>query len=260
MEGESTDRRVPRSVLLAFKVLEAVADDQPIGVGALSRRLDLPKSTVQRALRGLEHAGYVYQSDDLARWSLTMRAFRLGSRVQELDVRKVALPEMERLLAETLDAVQLGILDGHEVVIVEKVDSPRPIRAYSERGSTLPAWSTASGRVLITDFSDSDLEDLLRRSLEGRYPPGLDDADVLRRELDRVRQQGWAGNDGELSDDVAAVAAAVRDASGTAVASLCVTAPTARLRRGDHAELAKKVVAAADRISRRLGWGQPFSV
>src|SRR5579875_3040003 len=209
---------VPRSVMVAFKVLEAVGDLQPVGVSELARHLGLAKSTVQRALLGLDGLSYVYRTGEPARWSLTLRSFHLGSLASALSLLDIALPEMRHLLAMTQEAIHLNVLEGRDVVVIEKLDSMQAVRSYSERGEYAPAHASATGKAMLAASPEATVEQLLAEPLTRLTEHTIVDPDGFRAELARIRQRGYAINLGERRADVGAVAAVIRSADGRPVA------------------------------------------
>lgn len=245
-----------RSVEVAFRVLEAVAELQPAGVGQVSRHLRLAKSTVQRALRSLDSLHYIYGAGEPVRWSLTLRAFHVGSRASALALREVALPEMERLLDLTQEAVTLNVLDGRNVVVLEKLDCPQAVRSYLERGEFSPAHTSATGKAMLAASPEAVVERLLAEPLVALTEASIVDPARFRVELRRIRARGYSINLGERRSDVAAVGAVIRDADGHPVAGIGISAPRQRFGPAVIESVAELVLGAASRTSARLGWTQ----
>ena len=247
--------RVPRSVLIAFHVVDALSQLAPIGVGALARELALPKSTVQRTLRTLEVAGWVYRSTDQARWSLTLKAFQIGNRAaRSFDVRDVALPHLQRLRDETKESTLLGVVDGYHTFILAHVESLCAVRAYVEVGETFPMNCTAAGKAFLAAADDDFVEAYLATPLTAMTENSITDPDRLREEIARVRERGYAVNVRESRAEVVSLAAVVRGASGDAVAAVVLTGPATRILDTHIEPLSKHLLVTAERISTDLGW------
>ncbi|MGD9923752.1 MAG: helix-turn-helix domain-containing protein, partial [Pseudorhodoplanes sp.] len=107
-----------RSVLVAFEILEAIAERQPVGVGEIARALELPKSTVQRALLTLAQGGWIRSTHgEVTRWRLTTKPLVVGMRAAGLDgVRDAALPVMHRIRAEVNETTNLTLFEGNFAV------------------------------------------------------------------------------------------------------------------------------------------------
>lgn len=138
-----------------LRVLEAVAENQPVGVGELSRTLQLPKSTVQRTLQALASAGWI-RSDgsEYTRWKLTSRALAVGRRGWDKgDLRTVALEPMRELRDLTNETITLQIRDGVErVVQIERMDSHQAVRTFIKVGSTWQLPHTSGGMAIMARY------------------------------------------------------------------------------------------------------------
>jgi IclR family acetate operon transcriptional repressor len=240
--------------MFAFTVLEAVAEAQPVSLGDLARTLSASKSTTLRALRALRTCGYLAQDEQL-RWVLTLRPVRLATAAMaKLGLREAARGAMVAANQETGEAIHLNVLQNREVVVIEKVDSSQAVRAYTELGAVFPAHASSSGKVLLAHLSDATLDSLLASPLEALSPNTITDPELLRAELAKVRLTGYAVNNGERRSDVIGFAAPVRDATGTTVAAIGISAPMHRVtpqRRKAYIAAAER---AADETSVRLGW------
>ena len=131
-----------KTLLKGLMVLEAVTDvdNPPRTIDALAARVGLTRSNTHRTLQTLIHAGYVIKDDEGGGYRGAVRLFELAARqLAQLDVRKLAAPYMRTLADQTGETVHLSVLDGFDVVYVDKIDSPQPIRAYSMIGGRAPA-------------------------------------------------------------------------------------------------------------------------
>jgi IclR family transcriptional regulator, acetate operon repressor len=261
MPVSTQDRRAgsrvnaPRSVLIALSTLEALSQLQPIGVGELSQRMELPKSTVQRTLIALEAAGFAYRSGKPATWSLTLKVFQIGSRAMRgFDVITVSEPYLARLRDSTRESVSLVLLDGYQTVIAEHVASPEPVRAHAEVGTAFPMNTTSAGKAFLADADEAFVEEFLSQPLESRTPDSITDPEALRAEIRKTARRGYAINRGESRTDVVSVAAPIRDGSNRAVACLVVVGPSPRLGASRSRELGEQARAMAEEISVKLGW------
>jgi DNA-binding IclR family transcriptional regulator len=150
--------------------------------------------------------------------------------------------------------VHLSILDGAEVVYVDKIDSPEPVRAYSRIGGRSPAFAVATGKAMLAWQSPEYVAAVAER-IERFTTRTVADAEELRQELARIRVQGFAVNKGEWRDTVCGLAAPIRDASGLVIAAVGISGPAERLKPKRLKELVAPVVEAAAVISASLGHG-----
>lgn len=226
--------------------------EESLGVSELARRLGLGKSVVHRLLVTLAAEGLIEHDERGYRLGIVM--YELGEAVRvHLDLHAAAAPVLVHVREQTGESVQVGVLDGLEVVYVDRLESAHSLRLLTETGRRVPAHCTSSGKVLLANLEPALLEVHLDRPLDRLTPHTIVDPEALRAELRRVRAQGWASAVDEREVGVASLAAPVRDASGAVVAALSVAAPVARVGARQRRKIAADVVEGAEAVSRRLG-------
>lgn len=237
-------------------LLEAMArSEKGCGVSELAVQLDLNKSNVHRLLAALVHQGFAQKNADTNRYELTMKLWELGSRTaNKLDVRVESLPFMKQLAEQTQETVHLSVLDGPEVLYIEKIDSPQPVRAYTTIGGRAPAQCVATGKALLAWADEATL-----LAVKNRFKSHTDKSIVrlgdLRKQLDDVRAKGYAVNTGEWREQVVGAAAPIQDATGRVVAALGISGPADRLPQALLEQRGEKLLEVTALISRRLGFG-----
>nr|WP_200072307.1 IclR family transcriptional regulator [Saccharopolyspora sp. HNM0986] len=248
-----------RTVLSAFRVLEEVAHTQPAGVGELARRLGLPKSTVQRALRTLWTAGWICPDGaDVTRWVLTTRAFQVGQHaISDISVRDAAAAVLHELRRETGETAHLMVREGEHAVLIERVETDHPVRAVLPLGSTVPLHGSSNGKAILAAMPREKVQPIIGERLQRYTGSTIVDWDEFFAELDGVTQRGFASNFGEWRADIAAVAAAILDSSGEPVASLSVSAPAGRMSEQARDRYGPLVIEATQRVSATLGYRRP---
>ncbi|MGD9944933.1 MAG: IclR family transcriptional regulator [Burkholderiaceae bacterium] len=246
------------SLLKGFVLLELLADSEAaLGVSEIARRLSMPKSGVHRLLQVMRGAGWVRQTAH-GEYECSLKLWELGQRLADrIDLRRLAAPTMHELAARTKETVHLSILDGAEVLYLDKLDSPQPIRAFTRIGGRAPAYCVATGRALLA-YADEAVIDSAAAAMESFTPLTITTRAQLDKELERVRQKGYAINRGEWRGGVRGLAAAVFDGRGLAVAAIGIAGPGERLTDAVMRTTAPLVVAAAESVSRELGFaGSP---
>jgi DNA-binding IclR family transcriptional regulator len=246
------------TLVKGLALLEVLArSDRPLGVTELARRLELGKSNVHRLLQALAELGYVRRHDPAGTYQASIRLWELGSAVlAHLDLREMAAPHMEALLERTRETVHLSVLDGDEVVYVHKLDSPEPVRAYSQIGGRAPAYCVATGKAMLAWQGEAALESLAGR-LRRHSPKTIDDPQAFLREMERVRSAGYAVNRGEWRESVCGVAAPIRDPSGRVIAAIGLSGPAERLRPSLFKTFAEPVIEAARGVAASFAGGAP---
>ena len=244
-----------RAVEHCLKLIDALsANEQARGVTDLSGELRLAKSTVYRLLQTLAARDYVVQDPVTGRYRLGLKFVQLGAVVSDhLTIRTVAQPHLQRLMDATKETVHLGLLEGHEVVYADKIESPQTIRMYSRVGRRSPLHCTALGKVFLASQPEQALQGLLRAGLRRYTSRTITAPGRLRAELTRIRQEGYALDNEEFEEGLRCVAAPIRDHAEAVIASLGIAGPAARLEPGKLPMLIKHVKEAADAVSAALG-------
>lgn len=244
---------VVNSVLTALRVFEAVAESQPVGLSDLARHLDVPKSTVQRCLKTLQQAGWVRLSREGGRWSITGRAFTIGSAIAAGDhLREVALPELSALQATVGETIHLAVPDGNELVLVERLDSPHQLRAFLALGTRLPLHAAATGKAYLACLPDEQITAYLNTAPMKVTERTETDPTRLWNEIRLTRRRGYACTEQELHEGISAVAVAIRDRTGTARACFSISGPSARLTPDLFEDYGAAALRTRDAVERLL--------
>lgn len=260
--GLMSPTRMDRTLANGLALLEMLAhSDCPRGVTELAAEIGLQKSNVHRLLQTLAALGYVRKSATMPRYGCTLRLWEFGELIADrIDVRAVARPHLERLAKETLETVHLSILDGSDVVYIDKVDSPHPIRAYSRIGGRAPAVCVATGKALLAYMPPDQLTKLLTKPLHRFTPTTITNPQKLMQELTHVRRVGFAVNRGEWREGVNGIAAVIFDHRHQAAAAVGITSPAGRVGTPVVHRLAAIIFSTAETISSELGHQQKSSV
>lgn len=245
-----------KTLLKGLLVLEAVAtNDGPARtIDELATQLQLTRSNVHRTLQTLAYAGYVVKDEMSGNYRSTLRLFELGARqIAQFDVRKYAPPFMRLLAEQTGETVHLSLLDGIDVIYIDKIDSPQPVRSYTAVGGRAPAYAVATGKAMLAFQPDGYLrryESAIQRHTPATLAPLL----VLKDELQNIVRLGYAVNRGEWRESVGGVAAAIFNAMDQPVAALGVSGPMERLSETRMEQLAPLVQKYASEVSQAMGY------
>jgi len=239
------------TLVKGLQVLEALArSDRPLGVSEIALMLEMSKSNVHRLLQALVELRYVVKDESTSEYSASLKVWELGNRLSlRLAVRHAAQTRMTELLLATRESVHLSVLEGYEVLYVHKLDSPEPVRAYSEVGGRAPAHCVATGKAILAWQPEAALENFITHGLTEHTAHTITDPDDFLREMERVRNLGYAVNRGEWRDSVWGIASPIRDSTGTVVAALGVSGPSSRIKPAQIKPLAALVREAADAVS-----------
>ncbi len=257
--GMVLDGNAVRSVDRAAALLLALGESQgEAGVTELARRLGLHKSTASRLLATLQKRGLVEQDDETGKYRLGLVVIRLAERAERtLDLRGIALPELERLARLTHETTGLGILEGDTMLAVAQVDGPNLIAVGDWTGRATPLHCVASGKVLLSSLAEREVLRIVRRGLVSYTERTIVELEPLLEELARIRRRGYAMAIGEYEMNLNAVAAPVHDARGNVIAAVDIWGPAFRVTPRRVPELAAQAREAAAAISIRLGGTAP---
>jgi IclR family acetate operon transcriptional repressor len=249
------DGNAVRSVDRAASLLLALGESAgEAGVTELARRLGLHKSTASRLLATLERRGLVEQDEETGKYRLGLVVIRLAERAERtLDLRGIAMPELERLARLTRETTGLGALEGDQLLTVAQADGPNLIAVGDWTGRSTPLHCVASGKVLLAALAEREVLRIVRKGLAAYTERTLTELEPLLEELSRVRRRGYATAIGEFELGLNAVAAPVFDARGAVIAAVDIWGPAFRLTPRRIPELASQAREAAAAISVRLG-------
>lgn len=216
----------------------------------------LSKSTTFRILKTLEEAGYLARHSGTQRYSPGLKVLELGfTALSNLGIRDAARPHLERLSQETGETASLSLLDGLEVVYIDRVRNRSIVGVVLGLGSRIPAHCASMGKAMLAHLPAEALATLLEGApLIPCTPRSIVDTAAIQRELARIRRRGFALNEQELELGLRAVAAPIWDHNRQVVAAINTTGSVRTIsRRRLIDELAPRVKAAAGQISRAIG-------
>ena len=246
-ESDAVDRENVPSVTKALQLLEAFrSSGTVVGVSEIARLADVPKSTAFRLLAHLEKSGFV---DRRGRgYSLGQRLFELGNSVpvcRPRGLRDVAMPHLSDLFVATGSVVHLGVLEGTDVVYLEKIFGRTTLQVPTMVGGRMPASSCALGKAILAINGREAIAPVLANGLSRLTPYSISDPGRFLQQLSKVRAEGVAYDREEVMLGMVCVAAPIV-AQGRAIAAVSVSSRTARFNAG---VVAAQVRATAQRIS-----------
>lgn len=230
------------------------AEGRMLGIGDLARLLDLNPSTVHRYVRTLTTLGYLQQDSATRKYRLGFKVADLGLAViNSLDATDVARPHLSELRDRWNLTANMGILDGAEIVYVQRIVGRRSMDLPLHVGSRQPAHCNSMGKALLASLDEVSLAEIIRLiDFSPRGPRSLNDPDALRDELRRVRSRGYAVNNEELAAGERSVAAPVRNVRGDVIAAVNLHASPYTYTEIIEV-LAPAIVETANLITEELG-------
>jgi DNA-binding IclR family transcriptional regulator len=254
-EERELDGNAVRSVDRAAALLLALGESESqAGVTELARRLGLHKSTASRLLATLQRRGLVEQDEESGKYRLGIVILRLAERAEQtLDLRAIALPELERLARTAHENVALAVMRDDACLTLAQVDGPSMAAVADWTGRATPLHCVASGKVFLSALAEREILRLHRLGMPAATERTITGLEPLLEELARVRRRGFATSFGELMAGTNAVAVPVHDARGRLVAAVSIWGPAFRVQPGRISELARLAHATAGTIAARLG-------
>lgn len=237
-----------------LRVLEALdRSSTGLQLREIAEQTGVNKCTAYRFLAHLESEGYLFR-DDGGAYVVGPKLARLGAGVSyHATLRKISRPVLSSLLKATNETVNLGVMDGHDVLYLDVMESPHTFRMVSQPGLHRPLNSTALGKAMLAFLPAEQREEILPTlTFTPLTPRTIPNLARLRRELTRTAQQGFAIDDQEADMGARCVAAPILDERGKIAGAISVSGPTTRISKEKVQIYALAVKKGARMISARL--------
>ena len=242
MEINHINKEKIKSIDKALDVLEFLsANDREIGIVEISKQLNMGLSTVHRILATLKPRNYIIQIPKTAKYRLGIKLFELGCEVQGTkNLIKMVRPYLRELSRITNETANVAILEDKEVIYLDTIESSETLRTEIRQGTRTPAHCTALGKCLLAFLTDSDFEQLYRRDeqITSLTPQSISSWSELKRELNKVKEQGYALDLEEYKVGIHCVGVPIFNGKGEAIAAISITGPASRFT-GEKMEKAK---------------------
>jgi DNA-binding IclR family transcriptional regulator len=230
-----------------------------LGVTELSKRLKLHKNNVFRLLATLESRGYIEQNRATENYRLGLKSLELGQTfIKQMGLLRQAKPILERLVRDCNETSYVAIFKEGYVVYLDVVETDLTVRVVSRVGSRLPAYCTAAGKVHLAHMAEEEIDALLpSRELKPFTPFTYTDREILKKELKKISEAGYALDNEELDSGVRCVAGPIRDYTRRIVGAISLSGPSMRFTdERIEKELVPLVTQAAEDLSTRLGYNK----
>ena len=243
------------SVGNALRLLLMFRERPRLRLSDVSASLNVAHSTAHRLLAMLAYHDFVRQEDNLRTYVAGPALVDIGfAAVRNMDIRTHARPILEQLAEEVEETVHLAQLEGNKVRYLDAAECTRTLRVAARTGQLLPANGTATGKALLAELTEAQLDELFPPGQ--RLPTTARHSESSRGELDaelaRVREQGYATNSRESDEDIVSVATVVRNGRGTAIAALNASSPVSRLPKKKQLQVVRQLQAGAARLEEIL--------
>jgi IclR family transcriptional regulator, KDG regulon repressor len=247
--GQADDAAGLNSVGKALRLVDILADARrPLTGSELARNARLPKSTTFRLLAQLDESGYVERQGP--RFVVGRHVFELGNRVPDCrptGLREIARPYLADLFVHPLTAVHLSVLDGSDVLYIDKVFGLRSVSTPSRIGGRLPATCSGVGKAMLAFSEESEVERALAPGLQQLTSCSIGDRPSLDKEFDRIRVEGVAYDRQEASAGLTCVAAPIRR-WGEVVGALSLAGPVGGFVPASAAAAVRRAAVSIGRV------------
>ncbi len=222
----------------------------------LHRLVDMPKATAYRVVQTLEYMGFLERNTRTNTFSLGMNVLRLGFEyIASLDVAQVGQPVIEQLRDVSQCSSHLAIRDGRDIIYIARVSAAGSRINQVSIGTRLPVHCTSLGRMLLTDISRADFEQLFpHERLPGNTPGQLHDREALWQMVQQDKARGFVIGESFFRHGISSIVYPVYDRGGRVAAVVSILVPSEEIPQSDRERLQNEVRLAADKISGFLGY------
>lgn len=235
-------------------MLEALATGgRPVRLSHLATQLGMQKSSVHRVLQTLTEWGYVTREPTTDLYVATLKTWELGTAVVSgLPVKQAATAVLQELHRRTGETVSLTVLDGDDVLYLDKIIAARPVGFTTRVGSRVAAPLAVVGPAMLAYHDDA--RGVIER-VSARCGPDVLDVDEALDEVRRAREDGYFIGHGHPPRGITATATAVPGPGGRAIAGLTVSAPSSRIDDKKQQEIVDALLLAAATLGESVGHG-----
>jgi IclR family KDG regulon transcriptional repressor len=245
--------KLSTTVIKAFQVLEYVGGNQPVQPSQVVRALGLNRTNVHRLLATLVQIGYVVKTTE--GFSLTFKLLKLGRTIPlSKDLRNTAKPHMIELMRKAGENVYLCVLVEEMVFAIDDVRSAHQLTLNPDNTYSYPIHTCASGKLFLAQMSPAERREYIDKiTLNKLARDTIIDKDKLYHLADEVKQQGYAQDMFEFSDDILSVAAPIFNFEQKIISTIAISGPATRLTEAEINEHIPELLATARTISRMFG-------
>ena len=246
--------KIIQSVAKAMKLLDILAESQlPLSLAELSLKTGWPKSTIHGLLSTMRESSVVAQ-DEEGRYMLGIRLFEYGCTLSSSwTILETAKPYIQHISYQTGEAVFLSILDRGEVITLDRADNRTGLQTSAEMGCRLPVHCTSQGKLFLAYMTEQEQKSILKRTELREYTPHtITTMPELLKEFERIRQQGYAIENGEYKKGLRSVAAPIYDEDGRVHYAIGIIGMFRQIESDKFIRAISIVKETADKISASL--------
>jgi len=251
-----------QSLCRALSILNVIADaDRGMTMTDIAQRASLPLSTTHRLLTTLQHERYVRFDNEQSLWMMGVQAFIIGNAfVRSRDIIATSRPHMMALMEKSGETVNLAVIDQGECIYLAQVECRQMMRVQAKPGSRVPIHSSAVGKALLAAMPVEKAKKFIQmREFERATDNTVIDQKALCKEIEEVRDIGFAYDDEEHCIGLRCVASAIYDEFGEPIAAVSLSGPMARVGDERFPVLGDMVKECAAEITAAMGGVVPIN-
>lgn len=245
-----------QSVDRAIRILQSFSlENKELKLTDIADRLDLNKSTVHGIISTLKYHGLIDQDEETQKYRLGLYLMELADLVaRSIDVLDITTPVIQDVSKQLDETIHIGMLDGSDVVYINKEESNQSMRIYTTIGARNPAYCTGVGKAMLAYQDFEGLKDRIPDKLEPLTKNTITSREALLEDLSKIKVQGYAMDYEENVEGLTCIAAPIFNHKGEGIYGISVSGPTVRMTE-EKIKLSKEVIKkAAEEISRSLGY------
>ncbi len=248
------------SILKAARILDVLTEAGPLTFTEIFRKAQLPKSTLFKILATLEEKNIVSRDPESGRYRLGMKLIEWGGGARsQIEMRNIARPIMRKLNEQVDCTVHLTVIAHNEILPIESVESGNwywhHFRYPVAIGIPAPMHATGAGKAILAFLKPEEIREILQETGLKRYTANtITNESDLWKEIEAIREIGYAVSEAEHDELIRSVASPIRDQDGTVVAALSALGVVSRFTSERIPDVAGLVRSSADEISRLMGY------
>ncbi|WP_461832532.1 IclR family transcriptional regulator [Aquifex sp.] len=254
MEYAHKDIYVIQNVHIALDILFLLGK-KPYTFERLQEELRVSKQKLTKILNFLKENEWVSYDEENKLYRLGIKNFELGmAYLNHLDIKKAAKPILNYIADKVKENVYLTTRVAYEVLYIERSEVDREVRILSRYGRVLPLYASASGKIYLSHFDKREIEDYFRSVKWIKHTPNTKTPEELKKELMKIKEEGYATNLEEYEEEVVSSAVPVYDYAGNVKYTITVVAPSYRMKEEDLLTWVKDILKeGAKKLSEKLG-------
>ncbi len=242
------------SVKKAFQILKLISGaNRGLGITELANSLEMSKGTVHGIISALEDSGAIMRAPVTKKYTLGVTLFELGKLAySQIDLKDLARPVMEDLMERTEESVYVGVMNGDHITILDIVESSHDLKITSPKGTAIPLFAGATGKVVLASMEKPQALNIIRRNGLPRFTEHtITDPERYFEEVESAKKRGYATDYEEYISGVRAIASPIRGWKPL-ISAIWVVGFKTSLDDHKMEHLIPATMEAAEEISRRI--------